>query len=696
MKKLLRLLAFMSIPLLVSMQTNAQSIGIGSTSFTPDASSMLEIRGTGQGLLIPRMTWVNRPAAPVTGVLIYSTDGDGVSGPGFYYFNGTIWVKLFSGASGDYILNQTTLQNPGNFNISGNGYIASGVGIGTTSITAGYLLDVIGNIRVPSGNKLSFVNANWSIGKDINASFNIGEELQIIGYGGGAWGGASTQAFQIISQVGVSPFTDYLILHANLNNGRVGIGTSSPRGMFDVARDGDIYLASNTTTGTAQSFYIPGHIFVAPYNGTNISYIQARRSDNSGTTELQFRTYNAGVMSEAVRINGAGYVGIGTTAPAVQLHTTGGVRHQVLAGAGTRYVTADASGNLAATIDIGSIIDGAGTLNYVPKWTPDGNSLGNSLIYDNGTNVGITTTAPAYRLDLNSGTFGFGNANQRTETRDNAGLQGNAGAQSGFFETSSPTNYPAGASSWWHLIDTRHSNTGNNYAMQLSGSFFDQKLFFRKTNNNAAQVWSQVLTIPTGTNTGDNSGWVLHSNFAFSPDDISGATVLSGDDAYANYTMPFSVIIDGVSYNTITICTNGWISFGTVALTALTNTALPSSTFTNPTIFPYWDDLITNGNAIRYFATGTSPNRAVVVDFECATYSTAYNVRFQVTIHEGSGLINVQYRDEMNPNANGQGATIGFQLAGGAAAKSYPIIYNGKILDDNRDNDMGWSISPVR
>lgn len=109
-------------------------------------------------------------------------------------------------------------------------------------------------------------------------------------------------------------------------------------------------------------------------------------------------------------------------------------------------------------------------------------------------NVGIGTTAPSYRLDLNTGTFAFGNGNVRTETRSDAGLQGNAGAQSGFFETSTPTNYPSGASSWWHLIDVRHSNNTNNYALQLSGSFFDQKLYFRKTNNNPAQPWTELLS----------------------------------------------------------------------------------------------------------------------------------------------------------------------------------------------------------
>jgi hypothetical protein len=32
--------------------------------------------------------------------------------------------------------------------------------------------------------------------------------------------------------------------------------------------------------------------------------------------------------------------------------------------------------------------------------------------------------------------------------------------------------------------------------MQLSGSFFDQRLYFRKTNDNASQPWREVVTVP--------------------------------------------------------------------------------------------------------------------------------------------------------------------------------------------------------
>jgi hypothetical protein len=86
----------------------------------------------------------------------------------------------------------------------------------------------------------------------------------------------------------------------------------------------------------------------------------------------------------------------------------------------------------------------------------------------------------------------------QTGMRNDAGLQGDAGAVSGFFETVEPTNYPSGAASWWHLLDVRHSNQVNNYAMQMAGSFFDQNFYLRKTNGNAQQPWLKIVTESNG------------------------------------------------------------------------------------------------------------------------------------------------------------------------------------------------------
>ena len=127
--------------------------------------------------------------------------------------------------------------------------------------------------------------------------------------------------------------------------------------------------------------------------------------------------------------------------------------------------------------------------NSVPSFTM--NTLGN---------MGIGTTSPTEKLEVNgnlqlSGTIKFGNAGVRTEYRNNAGLQGNAGALSGFYETYAPLNFPKDDSNWWHLIDSRHSNPTNNYAMQIAGSFFDQKLYFRKTNSNPTEAWKEFVAV---------------------------------------------------------------------------------------------------------------------------------------------------------------------------------------------------------
>ena len=48
-----------------------------------------------------------------------------------------------------------------------------------------------------------------------------------------------------------------------------------------------------------------------------------------------------------------------------------------------------------------TILTGSGTPDYVTKWGPDGKSLIDSSIYDNGSNVGIGTNNPTYKLEVN-------------------------------------------------------------------------------------------------------------------------------------------------------------------------------------------------------------------------------------------------------------------------------------------------------
>jgi hypothetical protein len=113
-----------------------------------------------------------------------------------------------------------------------------------------------------------------------------------------------------------------------------------------------------------------------------------------------------------------------------------------------------------------------------------------------GANVGGGNYSFPGSVDI-AGTISWGSTNSRTEFKHDAGA---LASKSGFFETVTPVNYPAGASSWWHLIEARHSNNANNYALQIAGSFFDQNVYARKTNNNGATAWSKFVLQDSSNN----------------------------------------------------------------------------------------------------------------------------------------------------------------------------------------------------
>jgi hypothetical protein len=298
--------------------------------------------------------------------------------------------------------------------------------------------------------------------------------------------------------------------------GKVGIGTTTPNDTTLLHIKG-----GHTTSSTLLEYpldaasQLQGSIFLKTWasepliswNGTGIganmnkslssAYIRFIPQKTSGM--MLFSTVDAaGVKYDNTMAIVNDKIGIGTTAPVAKLEVAGG------------------------------------TVKFSENWFPfsDGNNYhralnhifadnaGNEKMRITGTgNVGIGTTAPTEKLEINgnlllSGTIKYGNGGVRTESRNNAGLQGNAGAMSGFYETYAPQNFPKDDSNWWHLIDTRHSNPTNNYAMQLAGSFFDQKLYFRKTNDSPTQPWREVITAdPSGEMTIGKSDYTGGSLF---------------------------------------------------------------------------------------------------------------------------------------------------------------------------------------
>jgi len=123
MKKIYTLI---TLYILVSLTAKAQ-VGIG--TLTPDASAQLEILSTSKGLLVPRLTLLQRNAitTPANGLLVYQTDNT----PGFYFYNSSQWQRLANnteiqagtpGTNGKTVLNGTATPL-GNIGADGDFYL---------------------------------------------------------------------------------------------------------------------------------------------------------------------------------------------------------------------------------------------------------------------------------------------------------------------------------------------------------------------------------------------------------------------------------------------------------------------------------------------------------------------------------------------------------------------------------------------
>lgn len=105
-----RLLIFL---LLISLSNLKAQVGIGTT--TPQGA--LDIESTNDGLLIPRVvlttTTVSAPVTtPTVSELVYNTNTAGDVTPGYYYWDGTVWVRLNNAASDDWTLVGNSGTNP--------------------------------------------------------------------------------------------------------------------------------------------------------------------------------------------------------------------------------------------------------------------------------------------------------------------------------------------------------------------------------------------------------------------------------------------------------------------------------------------------------------------------------------------------------------------------------------------------------
>ena len=147
----------------------------------------------------------------------------------------------------------------------------------------------------------------------------------------------------------------------------------------------------------------------------------------------------------------------------MRVFDNGTVQISDLSGTGSRFVMADANGNLSTNTAVGSgIVSGSGTTNYISKWTPDGTKLGNSQIFDNGTNVGVGNTSPTVKFDVQSAGYGLPAISGADQTY--AAIRISPPSTSGNVVLDMGTN---GSGGTW-LQSTLRTNLSNTYPLLLN------------------------------------------------------------------------------------------------------------------------------------------------------------------------------------------------------------------------------------
>jgi hypothetical protein len=307
-----------------------------------------------------------------------------IGGTTAQYVTGTGSLVTFppipSGA--DYIQNQIASAQSANMWISGSAYVNGSVGIGTST--------PYGILTIKQGaSQLDVSTGSDSIILEALDRTTLSNPVDIRSYarnGNHTWStGAYSERMRIT------------------NAGNVGIGTSSPSYKLDVSGTGRfvnqlrVYslLSDNQIKGSSyvelspdQTTYNAWNIRVGAQAADNCYYITGG-GVNILTTEGYSNPYTVKLYS-----NGAQTLTMTNSAIKFNAYGSGS-----FTGTATQKLAVDSSGNIIE-IPIGAgPVDGSGTTNFVTKWT-DSDTIGNSLIYDNGTSVGIGTITPNGKFEI--------------------------------------------------------------------------------------------------------------------------------------------------------------------------------------------------------------------------------------------------------------------------------------------------------
>ncbi len=287
------------------------------------------------------------------------------------------------------------------------------------------------------------------------------------------------------------------------NGGNVGIGTTNPGATLDVNGYGR---------------------FVSPNGGSTGAVIIRDASGNPNAAYLQF-TNNAdsveyadirGLAAGGMALNG-GNVGIGTTNPSQRLSVNQSLAITNVGGGGAQYLL---MGNQdSAGVNNPVVLQAANgdlSIGHGSSWTdPVGGTFSSNVTFKNGGNVGIGTTNPAYKLDVNGtanigGNFTVG-GNLTINGSYNTSLYSLTTSRSGGVNYAYPD--VAGASVGLVLGGT--SNGNGTIALNTTGSNTTPTMYLSTTGNVGIGTTAPESNLTVqNTNAGGRGGEISITNLS--------------------------------------------------------------------------------------------------------------------------------------------------------------------------------------